>query len=123
MANLEHARAFAADLAELGCRLALDDFGSGFASFFHLKHLVFDDLKIDGGFIRELPTSTSDRLTVEAIVGIAHGLGKTTTAEYVTDDATLELVGDVGVDYAQGYAVGEPRPVEDVVGAAPAATA
>jgi diguanylate cyclase (GGDEF)-like protein/PAS domain S-box-containing protein len=106
--NIEKARRFAERLAELGCAFALDDFGAGFGSFYYLKHLPFDYLKIDGDFIRNLPASKPDQLTVKAIVQIAHGLGKRTVAEFVGDDATLRLLGRFGVDFAQGYHTGKP---------------
>ena len=109
--NIERARTLAQSLADLGCRFALDDFGSGFGSFYYLKHLPFDIVKIDGEFIKELTSSHADRLTVEAIVQIARGLGKPTIAERVEDEPTLELLGRLGVDFAQGYHLGRPRPV------------
>jgi EAL domain-containing protein (putative c-di-GMP-specific phosphodiesterase class I) len=111
--NIDKARRFAARLGELGCAFALDDFGAGFGSFYYLKHLPFDYLKIDGDFIRQLPTSKADQLTVKAIVQIAHGLGKQTVAEFVGDDATLTLLSRFGVDYAQGYHTGRPVAVSD----------
>jgi diguanylate cyclase (GGDEF)-like protein len=106
--NIEKARRFAERLAELGCAFALDDFGAGFGSFYYLKHLPFDYLKIDGDFIRQLPVSKPDQLTVKAIVQIAHGLGKRTVAEFVGDDETLKLLARFGVDFAQGYHTGKP---------------
>jgi diguanylate cyclase (GGDEF)-like protein/PAS domain S-box-containing protein len=112
IANVERARSLARGLADLGCQFALDDFGSGFGSFYYLKHLPFDVVKIDGDFIKELPANRSDQLTVQAIVQIAKGLGKTTTAEFVSDDATVEMLRAYGVDYAQGFHVGRPEPVQ-----------
>ncbi len=109
--NVARAREFAGRLYALGCQFALDDFGSGFGSFYYLKHLPFDSLKIDGDFIRELPTSPRDQLTVKAIVDIARGLGKTTIAEYVQDAPTLDLLAGLGVDFAQGFHVGRPQPL------------
>ncbi len=109
--NVERARTFAGRLAALGCQFALDDFGTGFGSFYYLKHLPFDCLKIDGDFIRSLPTSPRDQLTVKAIVDIARGLGKLTIAEFVEDEATLALLRELGVDHAQGYHVGRPVPL------------
>lgn len=106
--NIDRARGFARRLADLGCQFALDDFGSGFGSFYYLKHLPFDCVKIDGDFIKDLPVSQTDRLTVRAIVDIAQGLGKTTIAEFVQDEATLQLLREFGVDFAQGYHVGHP---------------
>jgi EAL domain-containing protein (putative c-di-GMP-specific phosphodiesterase class I) len=110
--NVEGARRFALRLAELGCQFALDDFGAGFGSFYYLKHLPFDCLKIDGDFIRHLPASPSDQLTVKAIVEIARGLGKQTIAEYVEDEPTLRLLRDYGVDCAQGFHIGRPAPID-----------
>jgi EAL domain-containing protein (putative c-di-GMP-specific phosphodiesterase class I) len=109
--NFDQAREFARRLSDLGCRFALDDFGSGFGSFYYLKHLPFDCIKIDGDFIKKLPTSQPDRMIVKSIVDIAKSLGRETTAEFVQDDQTLQLLGDLGVDYAQGYHISEPRAV------------
>lgn len=115
IANIEEAKAFARRLRARGCRLALDDFGAGFGSFYYLKALPFDYFKIDGDFIRELVSSPMDQLVVGAIVGIAKGMGKKTIAEFVTDDDTTRLLVASGVDYAQGYHVGRPQPVRDVL--------
>ena len=109
--NIERARMLAQSLADLGCRFALDDFGSGFGSFYYLKHLPFDVVKIDGEFIKELDASHPDRLTVQAIVQIARGLSKPTIAEFVESEAILRVLAELGVDYAQGYHIGRPRPV------------
>ncbi len=113
--NIEQARAFAAMLAELGCELALDDFGAGFGSFYYLKRLPFDYLKIDGDFIRQLTTSHQDQLVVRAIVAIARGLGKRTVAEFVGDEATLVLLRELGVDDGQGFHLGRPAPLEELL--------
>jgi diguanylate cyclase (GGDEF)-like protein/PAS domain S-box-containing protein len=102
-------------LRALGCKLALDDFGAGFASFYYLKHLQFDYLKIDGEFIRNLCATPTDQLVVEAVVTIAHGLGTATIAEFVGDDPTVDRLEQLGVDYAQGYHVGRPGPVDLVL--------
>jgi diguanylate cyclase (GGDEF)-like protein/PAS domain S-box-containing protein len=112
VANIPRAQQFAARLAELGCRFALDDFGAGFGSFYYLKHLPFDLLKIDGEFVRSCTTSTTDQLLIRAAVDIARGLGKKTIAEYVGDDETVELLRELGVDYAQGFHIGRPAPLE-----------
>jgi diguanylate cyclase (GGDEF)-like protein/PAS domain S-box-containing protein len=112
IANVARARSLARGLADLGCQFALDDFGSGFGSFYYLKHLPFDVVKIDGDFIKELPATRTDQLTVRAIVQIARGLGKTTTAEFVGDAATVELLREFGVNYAQGFHIGRPEPAE-----------
>ena len=115
MASIEEAKAFAHRLRARGCRLALDDFGAGFGSFYYLKNLPFDYLKIDGDLIRGLAGSQMDQLVVGAIVGIARGMGKETIAEFVTDDATVHLLEKAGVDYAQGYHVGRPRPLRELL--------
>ena len=115
IANIEAAVAFSEGLRRRGCRFALDDFGAGFASFYYLKRLPFDFLKIDGDFISGLPGSPVDRLVVDAIVTIARGMGKQTIAEYVTDAETSALLLAAGVDYAQGFHIGRPGPIEGVL--------
>jgi diguanylate cyclase (GGDEF)-like protein/PAS domain S-box-containing protein len=113
--NLDRARELAAELRQLGCRFALDDFGSGFASFTYLKHLDFDFLKIDGEFIRQLSRTPTDQLVVRAVVDIARGLDTKTVAEFVGDDPTVELLRSLGIDYGQGYHLGRPGPLELVL--------
>jgi diguanylate cyclase (GGDEF)-like protein/PAS domain S-box-containing protein len=115
IANIEEAKAFAHRLRARGCGLALDDFGAGFGSFYYLKTLPFDYFKIDGDFVRDLVGSPMDQLVVAAIVGIARGMGKKTIAEFVADDATARLLAASGVDYAQGYHIGRPRPAAEVL--------
>jgi diguanylate cyclase (GGDEF)-like protein/PAS domain S-box-containing protein len=115
IANIEEAKTFAHRLRARGCQLALDDFGAGFGSFYYLKNLPFDYLKIDGDFIRGVAASPMDQLVVGAIVGIARGMGKKTIAEFVTDDETVSLLEKAGVDYAQGYHVGRPQPLRDLL--------
>lgn len=112
--NIASAQSFAASLAELGCRFALDDFGTGFASFYYLKHIACDYVKIDGEFVRQVATDPTDRLLVRALVEISNGMGKLTIAEQVEDAATLDLLREYGVDFAQGYHLGRPLPVEEV---------
>ena len=115
IANVENAKAFATRLRAKGCQFALDDFGAGFGSFYYLKNFPFDCLKIDGDFIRSLATSPMDRLVVEAIVSIARGMGKKTVAEFVADEETVGLLRDIGVDCAQGYHIGIPKPASEVL--------
>lgn len=91
----------------------LDDFGAGFGSFYYLKHLPFDLLKIDGEFVRSCTTSQTDQLLIRAAVDIARGLGKKTIAEYVGDDETGELLRELGVDYGQGFHIGRPAPLAE----------
>ncbi len=111
--RMDVARKLAQSLAELGCEFALDDFGAGFGSFYYLKHLPARYLKIDGDFVRA-PRSRADELVIDAIVGVAQGLGKETIAEFVEDEATLEMVREAGVDYAQGFHISEPFPVQQL---------
>jgi EAL domain-containing protein (putative c-di-GMP-specific phosphodiesterase class I) len=108
IANIDEARSFVLRIAELGCSFALDDFGAGFGSFYYLKHLPTAYLKIDGEFIRDLPRSAIDQHLVRSIVALARGLGRRTIAEHVGDEATLRLLAEYGVDYAQGYHIGTP---------------
>jgi diguanylate cyclase (GGDEF)-like protein len=112
--DIDVARRFAKRLRALGCRFALDDFGSGFASFVYLKHLPFDYLKIDGEFIAGCRHNRTDQLVIEALVMIARGLGIQTIAEFVADDETRCFVERQGIDYAQGYAVGRPAPLSNL---------
>ncbi len=116
MADIHRAQRFVSGLKGLGCRFALDDFGVGFSSFYQLKHLDVDYLKIDGGFIRDLPRDTVDQHLVKAMVEVARALGKETIAEFVTDEDTLRLIRELGVDYAQGYHIGQPREVGEILG-------
>jgi len=111
VANIPRAQEFAHRLAALGCRFALDDFGAAFASFYYLKHLPFDYLKIDGEFVRGCVADRTDQLVIQAVVDIAKGLGKRTVAEMVGDEETLKLVRDLGVDYVQGFHLGRPAPL------------
>jgi diguanylate cyclase (GGDEF)-like protein len=106
--DFARAGGFADRLTEFGCQVAIDDYGSGFGPFHYLKALPFDVIKIDGEFIRDMPRSDADQLTVQAIVQIARGLGKTTIAEFVQDDATADLLREYGVDMAQGFHLGKP---------------
>jgi diguanylate cyclase (GGDEF)-like protein/PAS domain S-box-containing protein len=109
--NIPRAQEFAAHLNALGCRFALDDFGAAFASFFYLKHLPFDYLKIDGEFVRSCLHDRTDQLVIKAVVDLARGLGKRTVAEMVGDQPTLELLAGLGVDHVQGYHIGKPAPL------------
>jgi EAL domain-containing protein (putative c-di-GMP-specific phosphodiesterase class I) len=110
ISDMARARAFCKGLQALGCAVSLDDFGSGFGSFHYLKHLPFDHLKIDGDFIRNLPASPTDQLVVKALVAVVGGMGRRTIAEFVGNRATMALLREYGVDYAQGFEVGRPEP-------------
>jgi EAL domain-containing protein (putative c-di-GMP-specific phosphodiesterase class I) len=110
--NMTRAGRFARDLTRLGCRFALDDFGAGYGSFYYLKHLPFDYLKIDGEFVKGCRTSNTDRLLIKAAVDIASGMGKLTVAEFVGDEETARLLTRLGVDYGQGFYLGRPVPLD-----------
>jgi len=111
--DYEAASGFADRLTEFGCQLAIDDYGAGFSPFHYLKTIPFDMIKIDGSFVCDMPRNDADQLTVKAIVQIARGLGKTTIAEYVQDDRTIEMLREYGVDMAQGYHLGRPQDIDE----------
>ena len=111
MGDIEGGEAFARGLAELGCRLALDDFGTGFGSFTYLKKLPMNYLKIDVEFVRDLATNPANLHVVRAIVGLAHAFGLQTIAEGVQDEPTMSLLRREGVDFAQGFHLGRPAPI------------
>ncbi|HEU4737007.1 MAG TPA: EAL domain-containing protein [Solirubrobacterales bacterium] len=113
--NYEAAAGFADRITEFGCQVAIDDYGAGFGPFHYLKNIPFDLIKIDGSFIRDMPNSDADQLTVQAIVQIARGLGKTTIAEYVQDDVTAKMLHEYGVDMAQGYHLGRPVAIAEAL--------
>jgi diguanylate cyclase (GGDEF)-like protein/PAS domain S-box-containing protein len=115
VADVEAARSFAEPLRALGVEFALDDFGAGYGSFYYLKHLSFDTIKIDGEFVKGAADSAVDRAILRSVIGIARALGKRTVAEFVTDEGALSVVRELGVDYAQGYLIGEPVPFEKFV--------
>lgn len=116
--DYDTAAGFADRLSEFGCEVAIDDYGSGFGSFSYLKKVPFDVIKIDGAFVREMPSNDADQLTVKAIVEIARGLGKRTIAEFVEDEATTQLLREYGVDMAQGYHLGRPADAAETLAAA-----
>ena len=111
IANLRQAAQFMRSLKQVGCRFALDDFGSGMSSFAYLKNLPVDYLKIDGGFVRQIVDEPTDLAMVEAINHIGHVMGLQTIAEFVENEAILEKIAAIRVDYAQGYGISQPRPL------------
>jgi EAL domain-containing protein (putative c-di-GMP-specific phosphodiesterase class I) len=113
--NIGKAREMARSLAELGCKFAIDDFGAGFSTFYYLKHFPAQYIKIDGEFLSEKRNRTDD-LVIESIVKIARDLGKQTVAEYVSDEARLDRVRSLGVDYGQGYHFAAPFPAAQLSG-------
>jgi PAS domain S-box-containing protein len=114
MKDGEGGETFARGVAEIGCDLALDDFGTGYGSFTRLKRLPIRYLKIDTEFVRDLPSSPANKHIIEAIISLAKGFGQQTIAEGVEDAETLALLAEAGVDFAQGYHLGRPAPLEGV---------
>lgn len=115
ISNLLAASTFIAALKELGCRFALDDFGSGLSSFGYLKNLPVDYLKIDGMFVKDMVADPIDKAMVKSINDIGHVMGMKTIAEFVENDAIMEQLNEIGVDYAQGYGIGKPEPLNEVI--------
>lgn len=111
VANLDQVGRFLRDLRELGCRTALDDFGSGYANYAYLRELPFDYLKIDGSFVRNLAENETDRALVASMVDVAKRFGLKCIAEFVHDVSMVPILQDLGVDYGQGYALGKPVPL------------
>ena len=95
-------------------RIALDDFGSGLSSYAYLRNLPVDFLKIDGLFVKDIARDPMDRAMVRSINEIGHLMDKRTIAEFVEDDAVIAVLREIGVDFAQGYAIGRPRPLADL---------
>lgn len=116
IANLGAATRFMSELKAIGCKFALDDFGSGLSSFGYLKNLQVDYLKIDGAFIKDIEVDPMDSVMVQSINTIGHEMGLQTIAEFVESQAILEHLREIGVDFVQGYHVGRPRPLEQLEG-------
>lgn len=112
IASLENAMFMIDELRKLGCRFSLDDFGSGMASFKYLQQLPVNYLKIDGSFVKDMLKKPNNYAMVEAINHIGHVMGKRTVAEFVGDQATYEALKAMGVDYAQGYYIAPPTPLD-----------
>ncbi len=115
IADLEDTSRYLQTLRDRGCQVALDDFGVGLSSFGYLRTLPVDVLKIDGTFVRRVCEDPVDAVLVRSIDQVAHLLGKRTVAEYVEDDAIRAAVTEMGVDLLQGFGIGRPGPLEDVL--------
>ncbi len=110
--NLSIATNFIHSLKKKGCQFALDDFGSGVSSFAYLKTLPVDILKIDGQFVRDMLDDPIDLAMVKSINDIAHVMGKKTIAEYVENDAIMQQLEEIGIDYGQGFGIGHPMQLD-----------
>jgi len=113
VSNINCAKQFISILKGVGCRFALDDFGSGVSSFNYLKNLVVDQIKIDGSLVRDIANNHIDEAMVRSIREIGSTMGVTTVAEFVEDEHTYERIKSLGVDYAQGYGIERPKPIEE----------
>lgn len=115
MRNLTEARSAMERLKVLGCRFALDDFGTGSASFAYLKQLPVDVVKIDGGFVKDILNDKIDHIFVKSIIDIARVMHIKTVAEYVESDAIFAEIAALNADYAQGYVIGRPKPLGELL--------
>ncbi|MFT5507352.1 MAG: diguanylate cyclase (GGDEF)-like protein [Hyphomicrobiaceae bacterium] len=113
--DLDQSIVFVDTVKEMGCRVAIDDFGAGYSSFKTLKHLPVDMVKIDGGFIRNLTTDKTDRVFLRTMVELAENFGMETVAEYVIDGPTADIVEQAGITYLQGFHLGRPMEAKDVL--------
>lgn len=109
--NIDHARRFIGVLHGMGCKFALDDFGRGLGSFSNLKNLTMDFLKIDGSFMRNLARDSVNQAMVAAMIKLARTLDFKVVAEQVEDEAALEAVRKMGIDFVQGFVIGRPQPL------------
>lgn len=115
IANLSEAQRFIYELKAYGCQFSLDDFGSGLSSFAYLKNLPIDNLKIDGMFVKSILDDKLDLAMVKSINDIGHVMGKVTIAEFVENDEIRQLLTEIGVDYGQGYGLGRPLPLDELL--------
>jgi Amt family ammonium transporter len=116
ISNLRSATKFIKEMKSLGCQFSLDDFGSGLSSFGYLKNLNVDYLKIDGSFIKDIDKDSTDRAMVQSINSIGHVMGLKTIAEFVESEEIINILSEIGIDYAQGYYIDRPRPLEQLEG-------
>ncbi len=114
IANLSYATKFINQLKDQGCLFSLDDFGSGLSSFAYLKNLPVDFLKIDGLFVKDILDDKVDLAMVKSINEVGHVMGKKTIAEFVENEQIFNLLSVLGVDYAQGYGIGKPVPLDEL---------
>lgn len=108
VSNIVEAKQIMTHIQSLGCKFSLDDFGIGFSSFYHLRKLPFEYVKIDGSFVHDLANNSDNQILVQALSEVAIGFNKLTVAEFVDSTQTLEILKQAKVNYAQGYLIGKP---------------
>ena len=108
--NFSHVLEFIREMKKIGCYFSLDDFGSGWTSFSYLKLLPVDFLKIDGSFVKEIAQDPHNFILVETINHLGHMMGLQTIAEYVENDEILDVLKEIGVNFAQGFCIAKPEP-------------
>lgn len=123
IANLDNAIDFMNRMKIIGCQFSLDDFGTGLSSYSYLRNLPVDYVKIDGVFVKDIANNPGDYAVVRSINEIGHYMGKKTIAEYVEDAEVLARLQEIGVDYAQGWEIERPQPLEDLRISRPSAIA
>jgi diguanylate cyclase (GGDEF)-like protein len=106
--DIDQSIAFVDTLKEMGCKVAIDDFGAGYTSFKNLKHLAVDMVKIDGAFVKNLSADKADAIFINTMVQLARSFGMETVAEWVGDETTAQMLADSGIDYLQGFHFGKP---------------
>lgn len=114
LSNITATQRLVGKLSDLGCHFSIDDFGTGFSTFAYLKQIPAASVKIDGSFVKDMIKNSIDAVLVKAINETAHALKKTTIAEFVEDEETLNMLAELGVDYAQGYFIAKPMPIEQI---------
>ncbi len=102
-------------LQAIGCKIALDDFGVGLSSFNYIKNFSVNMIKIDGSFVKNAPHSEVDKAIIDTINDMAHRLGMQTVAEYVENEEIFTVIREIGIDFAQGYAIGKPEPLSTLI--------
>ncbi len=114
VANMKKAQELISELQHDGCKFSLDDFGSGLSSFFYLRHLAVDYLKIDGQFVKDILSNPQDFAMVKAFNDVGHALNMKTIAEFVEHRMTRHALNEIGVDFAQGWAIGKPQAIANI---------
>lgn len=115
LTNLTATQRMISRLTEMGCEFSIDDFGTGFSTFAYLKELPANSVKIDGSFVKDMLNDPIDMALVKAIREVAHSLDKKSVAEFVENKAILDRLSEIGVDYAQGYHISKPLPIEEIM--------